>query len=135
MVEVMMSVMLVSAKTHPSIQLRVVGAYSRCHWERQVASPSVQSDKQLSMLTLTSRDNLESLVHLTCMFFGRWEEEYPERSHTERPSWDLNQEPFCCEAIALTTTPLCSPQRFIRLLNLGRNCSFVMRVWLCFCCG
>jgi len=61
--------------------------------------------------------------------FGQWEEvevpgENPRITQGEQanptqkgPSWELNQQPSCCEATVLTTTPPSSPNCCLFLLQ------------------
>ena len=92
-------------------------------------------DKQSPTLTLTPKDNLESPINLTCMFLdGGRKPEDPERTHadtgrtcrlhTERTSWDSNQDRACCEGTVLTYTPLCS---------LSKQCAYQMSSRLSIC--
>ena len=74
-----------------------------------------KQDKQPHTRSLL-RTILETPINLTCMFLdGGRKPEYPERAHTHAnstqkgPSWELNLEPFHCEATVQITTPTCSP--------------------------
>ena len=100
---------------------RTSGERQGTPWTGRQSITGPHRDKQPHTLTLTSKDNLELSINLTCMFFGRWEEarvpgENPRihgaehaNSTQKGPSWELNLEPSCCEATVLTTTPPCSP--------------------------
>jgi len=105
------------------------GAYLSCHWARggvhrgQVASPSQgHTERNKTNNHACSHSLLGTILshqltwHACFWAMGGSCSTCREPTHTRgehanstQKGWDSNQEPSCCEATVLTTTPMCSP--------------------------
>jgi len=62
--------------------------------------------------------------------------EHANSTQKDRPDWELNPRPSCCEATVLATTPPCSPALPICIcfcINEDNNVLVVMRILYLFC--